>query len=67
MEIKEKYQEVQEKQEEREEVKERGRGEKKERADRSRSSSGTAQFGATDKRCREVKNLPETIMKSHDP
>ena len=50
--------EVQEKQEERKEVEERGGGEKKERAGRSRSSSGTAQFGATDKRCREVKNLP---------
>ena len=53
--------EMQEKQEERKEVEERGRGEKKEKAGRSRSSSGATNFGATDMRYREVKTCPKLL------
>ena len=52
---------LQEKQEERKEVEERGRGEKKEKSGRSRSSSGATNFGATDKRYREVKTCPKLL------
>ena len=42
-------------------VVERGRGEKKEKAGRSRSSSGATNFGATDMRYREVKTCPKLL------